>query len=296
MENNIFRDAGTQLDLNGPILSWVQEPAIQSLTFDIDPALPDGSTTFTLSGNIGTDNFTSFASNKTYELTPRRTFTSTITLRGAAGGSDNALNFGGLGGAVKGTVKFESGVTYKLVVGKQGVFVDNAINSGGIGNGGTAYGGNDTGTGIQAAGAAGGGFTGLFRETVSQANALLVAGGGGGAANNQTAGNGGNSDSEGAGTNGTSQGSNSSGGKGGSLTAGGDAGIGDNLQVGDSGTDLQGGNTGQNNPRYPGSAGGGGYWGGGSGAGVDLGSVSNTTDKGGGGGGGSSYYSTNTNG
>ena len=59
MENNIFRDAGTQLDLNGPILSWVQEPAIQSLIFDVDPALPDGSTTFTLSGNIGTDNFNS---------------------------------------------------------------------------------------------------------------------------------------------------------------------------------------------------------------------------------------------
>ena len=48
MENNIFRDAGTQLDLNGPILSWVQEPTIESLTFDVDPALPDGSTTLTL--------------------------------------------------------------------------------------------------------------------------------------------------------------------------------------------------------------------------------------------------------
>ena len=35
MENNIFRDAGTQLDLNGPILSWVQEPTVESLTFDV---------------------------------------------------------------------------------------------------------------------------------------------------------------------------------------------------------------------------------------------------------------------
>ena len=66
------------------------------------------------------------------------------------------------------------------------------------------------------------------------------------------------------------------------------------MQVGDPGTDLQGGNTGTNNPRYPGSGGGGGFYGGGSGAGVDLGSVvGGSTDKGGGGGGGASYYSPN---
>ena len=291
MENNIFRDAGTQLDLNGPILSWVQEPTVESLTFDVRPDLPDGSSTFTLSGVRGTDNFTSFAFNKEYELIPRATFTSTIILKGAAGGSDSALEYGGLGGGVKGTVKFEKGYQYKLVTGKEGVFVDDAVNSGGEGNGGTAYGGHDTGTGIQASGGAGGGFTGLFRTSVTYANALLVAGGGGGAANGQTGGNGGGSDSEGAGTDGTSQGSNTSGGKGGSLTAGGSAGIGDNLHVGDSGSALQGGSTGIENPRYPGSAGGGGYWGGGSGAGVDN---PTSSDRGGGGGGGSSYYSSNT--
>ena len=237
MENNIFRDAGTQLDLNGPILSWVQEPTVESLTFDVAlNDLPDGTNTFTLSGAKGSDNFTNFEANKAYELIPRGTFTSTITLKGAAGGSDGALDYGGSGGGVKGTVKFEKGVSYILIIGKEGPFVDNAINSGGEGDGGTAYGGNDTGTGIQAAGGAGGGYTGLFRISVSQANALLVAGGGGGAANNQIAGNGGGSDSEGAGTNGTSQGSNTSGGKGGSLTAGGAAGIGDNLQVGDPGS------------------------------------------------------------
>ena len=228
MENNIFRDAGTQLDLNGPILSWVQEPTVESLTFDIDPALPDGSTTFTLSGDKGSDNFTSFASNKIYTLVPRGTFTSTVILKGAAGGSDSALDYGGLGGGVKGTVKFEKGEEYYLVIGKEGVFVDDAINSGGVGNGGTAYGGNDTGTGIEAAGAAGGGYSGLFRESIYQVNALLIAGGGGGSANNQTAGNGGGSDSEGAGTDGTSQGTNTCAGKGASLTAGGDARIGDN--------------------------------------------------------------------
>ena len=68
MENNIFRDVTTQLDLNGPILSWVQEPTVESLTFDVDPALPDGSTTFTLSGARGSDNFISFATNKIYTL------------------------------------------------------------------------------------------------------------------------------------------------------------------------------------------------------------------------------------
>ena len=149
MENNIFRDAGTQLDLNGPILSWVQEPTVESLTFDVRPDLPDGSSTFTLSGVRGTDNFASFAFNKEYELIPRATFTSTVILKGAAGGSDSALEYGGLGGGVKGTVKFEKGYQYKLVTGKEGVFVDDAVNSGGEGNGGTAYGGHDTGTGIQ---------------------------------------------------------------------------------------------------------------------------------------------------
>ena len=91
MENNIFRDAGTQLDLNGPILSWVQEPTVESLTFDISPVLPDGSSTFTLAGARGSSNFTSFASNILYTITPRGTFTSTIILKGAAGGSDSAL-------------------------------------------------------------------------------------------------------------------------------------------------------------------------------------------------------------
>ena len=138
MENNIFRDVTTQVELNVPILSWVQEPTVESLTFDVDPALPDGSTTFTLSGDKGSDNFTSFVSNIIYNLTPRETFTSTVILKGAAGGSDSALDYGGLGGSVKGTVKFEKGVAYKLVIGKQGTFVDDVINSGGIGNGGTA--------------------------------------------------------------------------------------------------------------------------------------------------------------
>ena len=91
MENNIFRDAGTQLDLNGPILSWIQEPTVESLTFDVSPPLPDASTTFTLSGDKGSDNFTSFLVDKIYTLIPRGTFTSTITLKGAAGGSYRAL-------------------------------------------------------------------------------------------------------------------------------------------------------------------------------------------------------------
>ena len=226
MENNIFRDVTTQLDLNGPILSWVKEPIVESLTFDISPALPDGSTTFTLSSALGSDNFTSFATDKVYSLTPRATFTSTIVLEGASGGSDGALLHGGFGGKVEGTVKFEKGVVYRLVTGKEGVFVADVVNEGGVGRGGTAYGGNDTGTGIQAAGGSGGGFSGLFRGNISQANAILIAGGGGGAAGGQVAGDGGGSDSEGAGTDGTSQGSNTSGGKGGSLTAGGSAGIG----------------------------------------------------------------------
>ncbi len=292
MENNIFRDIQTQLDLNGPVLSWQQEPAISEISFDVSPALADGSTSFTLSG--ATSDFDSFSSSTIYTLTAKGTFTSTITLRGAAGGGGNPPQLVGRGGAVKGTVKFIKNQNYKLVVGKQGAFVEDSINNGGIGMGGTSFGGNDTAGYPDHAGGAGGGYTGLFVASITQANALLIAGGGGGAPG-ATGGDGGGSANNGNGSDGTSFGSGNSGGSGGSQTAGGDAGVGDNLHVGDSGAALRGGSTSQSNPFWSGSGGGGGYYGGGSGAGVDISTAnSGDADTGGGGGGGSSYYSTDT--
>ena len=184
MENNIFRDIQTQLDLNGPVLSWSTEPTALSSAgaFTISPALPNGNTSFSFDAS---GDFSGFASNKEYTLTASTNFTTTVILKGASGGGYSATDLpGGKGGGVKGTVKFEKDTVYKLVIGKKGntPWTDDAVNHGRVGAGGTSWGGNDTGSGVDHPSGAGGGYTGLFKTSVSQANALLIAGGGGGSA------------------------------------------------------------------------------------------------------------------
>ena len=179
MENSIFRDVQTQLDLNGPVLSWLEEPTRNAIAdygpkeFTISPTTPLGKSTISM-----TDAFNDFASNVEYTLTPNRTFTVGLTLEGAGSGflTGNQSLPGGRGGKVTGTVKFEEGSSYKLVVGLLGGAIDNQTINGGIGAGGTAY----VGDGGDHPGGAGGGYTGIFKDSVSQSNALLIAGGGGG--------------------------------------------------------------------------------------------------------------------
>ena len=177
------RLVNSNLDLNGPTISTQKTIELISdseTTFTVSPALPDGSTSIDLS--TLTSDFTSFASSTIYDLTTNGSFTLTMELNGAAGGpGDSAGNFGvgGKGGSVRGTVVFEEGEIYKLVIGSLGVKNGPA---GAVGGGG-ASGGSDSSKTTPTkggAGGSGGGFTGLFKGSVSQANALLIAGGGGG--------------------------------------------------------------------------------------------------------------------
>ncbi len=207
-----------------------------------------------------------------------------------SGTTYNSTNIGGSGGNVNGTVKFEKGSSYKLVVGTAGTYVSATTNNGGVGAGGTSY--ASSGTWV---GGSGGGFSGIFKDSISQANALLVAGGGGGTAqwNTGFGGDGGNGNNQGIGNSGGTDGNDGAAG-GGLFSLGGLGGKTDsviggtpNIYDGESGTALQGGSSATGDSRYPGGGGGGGYYGGGAGTGGD--------NYGGGGGGGSSYIVSNTN-
>ena len=168
--NPLFPNIPTTLDLNGPELSILEaltRESGESSSFDISPSLPDGSTTIDL---ISLEDFTAFDSSIIYTLTANGSFNLTIDLEGAAGGVGGSQNFGtgGKGGKVTGTVSFESGEVYKLVIGSKGAFNAGA---GAVGGGGASSG---------VGGGSGGGFTGIFKTSISQENALLIAGGGGG--------------------------------------------------------------------------------------------------------------------
>jgi len=172
---NHFRQVNTNLDLNGPELSILKAVTRESgeSSFNISPSLPDGSTTIDL---ISLDDFAAFDSSIIYTLTANGDFDLTIDLEGAAGGVGGSQNFGtgGKGGKVTGTVSFESGEVYKLVIGTRGAFnagPDGPSRAGAIGGGGASSG---------VGGGSGGGFTGIFKTSISQENALLIAGGGGG--------------------------------------------------------------------------------------------------------------------
>ena len=156
MGHQTFNDSQTQLDLNGPLLSFTKDPDEETKLMSVSPATTAGDTIIDLESSND-----DFASDTEYTLTALNTFTAGITLYGAAGGKN-----GGKGGGASANIKFESGFTYKLLVGKVG----SQGGTVGVGSGGT--GGDNAGSG--------GGYSGLFRTSVTQANALLIAGGGGG--------------------------------------------------------------------------------------------------------------------
>ncbi len=188
-----------------------------------------------------------------------------------AGGAPNSSGStgwgaGGAGGAATGTVQFNGGASYIIRVPQSGRNVAGAAptlaygagNSGGVFNVGTA--------------GSGGGYAGIFLTSVSQANAILMAGGGGGGASSRGDGLGGRQGTAGGGTSGqtiadyqAAPGTQSAGG----AAAGGSSPT--------SGSALQGGNG-----SGGGAGGGGGYYGGGGGG--------TQGDGGFGGAGGSGYY------
>ena len=170
-----------------PYITFTQDPtgsAISSAKLTISPALPDGKTEIDL-----TEPFTAFDTNKEYTLFPNTTFQVTLTLDGAVGGDGGGgVNaHGGSGGKVTGTVLLESGTSYKLVIGGKGGL--GGRTSGLVGFGGTGGKGDPTGDtdDLEKYAGDGGGLTGIFKTSVTQANALLIAGGGGGAAGGHSA-------------------------------------------------------------------------------------------------------------
>jgi len=282
----LFPSIPTTLDLNGPELSILKAVTRESgeSSFDISPSLPDGSTTIDL---ISLDDFAAFDSSIIYTLTANGDFDLTIDLEGAAGGPSGTGAIGGKGGKVTGTVSFESGEVYKLVIGSRGIFDGD---TGSVGGGGASAGGGVPET---YGGGSGGGYTGIFKTSISQENALLIAGGGGG-------GSGTDSDLD----------TLANGGDGGGLTGGyikpvdGAAGftvsgLGGTQTAGGAGGNTGGGFRGSDGAALLGGAGGaplfnstggggGGYFGGGGGGGIG----NSTNINNGSGGGGSGFIAT----
>lgn len=206
----------------------------------------------------------------------------TIKAWGGSGGSTTRYGtyYGGAGGFSQGTFPVNGGDVLKIVVGEGGKHPDTTGSYSTFGGGGEA--GTPHTSNVSRRGAGGGGYSGVFVGSVSQSNALVIAGGGGGTA----WGWGGDGGSGGypEGLKGGFYGSDGSdaGGKGGDQTSGGQEGFGGRDIAGFPGSALQGGDTPEADDGDSSGAGGGGYYGGG-GAGLSYG----------GGGGGSSYAASN---
>lgn len=117
----------------------------------------------------------------TYTLTASVAVKVSLKAWGAGGGSSNAFYgkwpTGGGGGFAGGSFTFAANQSYTLVVGSGGA----QGTTSGPAVGGIGFGGSGGFGGGYAHGGAGGGLTGLFFGTsVTQANAMLIAGGGGG--------------------------------------------------------------------------------------------------------------------
>ena len=202
--------------------------------------------TFTITGDNGssqtvdtsqTSVINNLISGVTYTITTDGTVITKLFASGAGGGQSNGRSVsGGKGGSAEGTFTFVKDKTYKLRIGGAGANGGAGGFSGG-GNGGGGFG----------RGGGGGGFTGLFEDSFTIGNAIIIAAGGGGGANDPAVGGAGGGTTGGDGGN-----VGGRGGAGGTQSAGGAGGSG-----GTAGSALQGG---------PGSAGGGGgYYGGGGG-------------------------------
>ena len=183
---------------------------------------------------------------------------------------------GGGGGHSFGLIPVTPGETLYIVVGLGGQTTYPGGQTPRYGGGGGMY--SDTDNNFCGSG---GGYTGIFRTSVSQANALLIAGGGGGGGSSRYAD--GNWGGGGGGVNGQQGNSpydnrGTSGGGGGTQSAGGSAGA-TQATIGTAGSALTGGYGASN--AY-GGGGGGGYYGGGGGGYYETYTMA-------GGGGGSGY-------
>ena len=201
-------------------------------------------------------------------VVPTGTTSITVDMAGAAGGggSNDVPGGGRSGNRVRATIPVTPGQTLYIAVGGGGIGSFTCAGtppSYGARDGGWPGGGNSGSPtwyyipGCMSTGGSGGGYSGIFtNSTLSQANALLIAGGGGGKGVSGSAGaqDGANGTTSAGGARGTGSGGN-----------------GDHTN----GSALQGGKGESNSyaPNvYPGAGGGGGYFGGGGGATVSFGS------------------------
>ena len=203
---------------------------------------------------------------------------------------------GGSGGFASGDVSVSPGATLAVVVAGGGASANVANGAGGAGG----YGGGGTGgagAGGFSQGGGGGGYSGLFSGSVSQGNALLIAGGGGGSGNNGGVGGVGGGtagdhasdfgicyDAIGAGG-----GTQTTGGQPTGITAAGNG----RWHQGGAGGALSGGYGGPHYGQWGGGGGGGGWFGGAGGNGDDGWNFCNyggSGSAGSSGGGGSGYF------
>jgi len=215
--------------------------------------------------------YSNFAVGKTYTLIPSGDITVKLTAKGAGGGTSvGRTSLGGKGGRATGNFTFLNDQVYRVVVGAKG--------KSGSTSGGGYPGGGKGGLGF-GKGGNGGGYTGVFKTSFTQANAILIAGAGGGGGNDPAIGGAGGGTNGQNGINDVPSVSNRSG-KGGTQSAGGAGGFisGSGVTAGGAGSALKGGT---------GAGGGGaGYYGGGGGQRF------NQCCGDGAGGGGSSYASS----
>ena len=223
--------------------------------FTISPAV-SGKTSWSMT----TDGNLDLSSHGEWTITASKDFTVTVKMWGGGGASGFAytssstftetsrMGPGGGGGYTTSVFKFFSGSTYILRVGQGGSRSQTAA-------GGATY--VAGGVGSSLGGAQGAGYSGIFKTSVSQANAILMAGGGGGGADTSYGTNGG----AGGGTSGESAPGGAQSGQGGTGSAGGAASIYNSATAGSAltGGVAQNAHTGQN------GGGGGGYFGGGGG-------------------------------
>jgi hypothetical protein len=217
-----------------------------------------------------------FSSSGEYTITCSSDINMTVKMWGAGGAcgyqytqninSTAKQGAGGGGGYTTGVIALQAGSSYIVRIGQGGIRTNS-------GTSGATYLAGGLVANATYGGAQGGGYSGIFISSVSQANALLIAGGGGGGSDTDFSANGG--------AGGGSSGQNS-------------PGFSNNIQGGAGGTQSAGGSPSQFNDATAGSAltggmsistvngaglggGGGGYFGGGGG-------------NVGGGGGGSGYF------
>lgn len=154
-------------------------PSAPTRAFTISPAV-SGKTTW----DLDTDGPLALSSYGDWTIVPLTNFSASVKIWGAGGGrgATNAFStanaFGGGGGYAGGTFSATSGTTFVLRVGQGGLFTTTSIFESG-----TAFGGGGSGTNYsdrQWNCGGGGGLSGIFVNSVTQANSVLIAGGGGG--------------------------------------------------------------------------------------------------------------------